>query len=82
LDLDTSRAGGESLDCAISGLVEGGEHRSGHGLDVLPEDAGGLVKGSSELLGGEVEVTVTLLDKSFSFLSDVFEKGDLRSCRW
>ena len=79
MDLDTSRAGGESLDLATNGLVEGGEHRSGHGLDVLSEDAGGLVKASSELVGGEVEVTVTLLDKSISFLYNVSEKGDLRS---
>jgi len=58
--LNTSRAGGESLNLATNGLVERSEHRSGHGLDVLPEDTSGLVEGSSKLVGGEVEITITL----------------------
>jgi hypothetical protein len=43
--------------------VEGLEHRSQHRLNVLPQDASGVVEGSSKVGGGKVVVTVAVLKR-------------------
>jgi len=41
-------------------VMEGLEHRSQHGIDVLSQDTSGVVERSSELGSGEVVVAVTV----------------------
>ena len=52
------------------GFVEGLEHGVDHSLVVLSQDASGLGQTSSELVGSEVQITITWLEIRLDHLSN------------